>query len=216
LTRPDVSLALSGWVPPSSTCSHSAQQPTATDRTSTRRLFSERTALRPPSNASTESDVRQCVEGLVLSTLDKTKLDFDDELRVCLLAHHNSRWSCRAAILRHWERLSVEADEALCVAEQMTAMQYELAHSTLPLHFTLPAVWRLLAAQQHMGQVAWLIGDLVFTPIAARGQQLRYYWIVLVLQLACILLQRWWSTRGKGVSAASVMLGGVERHRRYS
>ena len=214
LTRPGMSHALSGWTPPSPACSRSTLT-TNGERRSSRRLFSERSELRMALNTSAESDVRRCVEGLVLSTLDNTKLDFDDELRVCLQVHHNSRWSCREAILAHWERLSQDADEALCVAEQMTAMQNDLTHSPLPVHFLLPPIRRLIASQPTWRQASWLLGDLVLTPMARRAQQWRYYWTVIVLQIACVGLLRWWSMSRKGLSVASVVHGG-ERHRRYS
>ena len=214
LARPEVSHALSDWVPPASSCSRSSRSAMG-ERGVSRRLFAERAPVPMAFNETAESDVRRCVEGLVLSTLDTTKLDYDDELRICLLQHHNSRWSCRAAILQHWERLSYEADEALCVAEQMSTLHSELSRSALPLHSTLPAMWRLLASQQTVQRAGWLLCDLVLTPIAIRAQQWRYYWVVLALQLLCVALRRWRLMRGKGVLPATVMFGGV-RHRRYS
>ena len=216
LTRPGMSLALSEWVPPSPVCSRSWEESSRGEgRLSSRRLFSERTALRMAANTSSESDVRRCVEGLVLSTLDQTKLDFGDELRVCLGAHDNSRWECRDAILRHWERLSDEADDALCVAEQMTAMQYELAHSALPVHFTLPPIKRLVLAQEHFRHALWLLCDLALTPIARRAQQWRYYWLVFVLQLLVVATRRAWRLRRKGLSSSWFAFSGGQ-HRRYS
>ena len=150
-------------------------------------------ASRSPFRLSELADTvenRRCVETVVLSTLDQTKMNHDHPLRVCLHRHDNSRWSCRALIQSHLDLLAHDAHEAQFVAQVAALSAPDARQAGLTFNPAFHAVWQMALARAGRDKLLWLTGDLILSPMARRLQHMRYHAVVLALCLLILAVAR--------------------------
>ena len=138
-------------------------------------------------------EAERCVESLVLSTLDGTKLNHDDPLRRCLQAHHNSRWKCRVELQRHRGQLQLEAHQAHVVADAFTGLRSAHVGSTVhsSSHPPFCTLCSLLVAEVVVGHQSRLLADLYLVPILRRLRQWRYMALAITFYVFCLVIMNW-------------------------